>query len=324
MTDRATSPVLLTGGAGFIGSHACEALLAAGRRVRCFDNYATGKRDNIAHLLGSDGFELVEGDLRDARTVAAAMQGCAQVVHLGALGSVPRSIADPLASEAANLTGFLHVLEAARHLGVDKVVFASSSSVYGDSPVLPKREGAEGAPLSPYAVTKAMDEVYAALYGRLFGVRTIGLRFFNVFGERQDPSGPYAAVIPRFILALLRGERPVVHGDGRQTRDFTYVANAVQAVVAGLDCSDPGAVGRVFNIALGRSTELRDVLAHIQQRLAQRVPSIADIVPEHGPDRPGDVRASLADITLARQVLRYEPKVDLWQGLDRTIDAYAG
>lgn len=324
MTDRATSPVLLTGGAGFIGSHACEALLASGRRVRCFDNYATGKRENIAHLVGSDGFELVEGDLRDARTVATAMQGCAQVVHLGALGSVPRSIADPLASEAANLTGFLHVLEAARHQGVDKVVFASSSSVYGDSPVLPKREGAEGAPLSPYAVTKAMDEVYAALYGRLFGVRTIGLRFFNVFGERQDPSGPYAAVIPRFILALLRGERPVVHGDGRQTRDFTYVANAVQAVIAGLDCSDPGAVGRVFNIALGRSTELREVLDHIQQRLAQRVPSIADIVPEHGPDRPGDVRASLADITLARQVLRYEPKVDLWQGLDRTIDAYAG
>lgn len=318
-----SAPVLVTGGAGFIGSHACDALIAAGRRVRCFDNFATGRRVNIEHLAGHPAFELFEGDLRNAQDVLQAMQGVEQVVHLGALGSVPRSIADPLTSEAVNLGGFLNVLEACRAQQVERLVYASSSSVYGDSRKLPKKEGEEGVPLSPYAVTKAMDESYAGLYGRLFGMRAIGLRFFNVFGERQDPNGPYAAVIPRFVLDLLRLDRPMVHGDGRQTRDFTYVGNAVQAVQAGLSCQDPAAIGKVFNIALGRSTELNEVLAFIKARLAKERPAIAAIEAQHGPDRPGDVRASLADTELARTLLGYAPETDLWSGLERTVDWYA-
>lgn len=315
--------MLVTGGAGFIGSHACDALVAAGRRVRCFDNFATGRRVNIAHLLEHPLFELIEGDLRQIADVQRAMAGVRQVVHLGALGSVPRSIADPLASEAVNLGGFLNVLEACRSNNIERLVYASSSSVYGDSTKLPKREGEEGLPLSPYAVTKAMDEAYAGLYGRLFATRTIGLRFFNVFGERQDPDGPYAAVIPRFVLGLLRMERPMVHGDGRQTRDFTYVGNAVEAILTALNCAEPGAMGRVYNIALGHSTELKAVLAFIQARMAIERPEIAAIEAQHGPDRLGDVRASLADIEQARKWLGFDPRTDLWSGLERTVDWYA-
>jgi UDP-N-acetylglucosamine 4-epimerase len=226
----AVPTTLVTGGAGFIGSHVCDALLAQGNAVRCLDNLATGNLRNIEHLQGAKNFTFVQGDIREARDVEQALVGVDAVVHLAALGSVPRSIAFPLDSEAANLGGFLNVLEAARHAGLKRIVYASSSSVYGDSPALPKREGQEGNPLSPYAVTKMMDEVYAGLYHRLFGIETIGLRFFNIFGERQDPEGAYAAAIPKFIRALLKHEAPVVHGDGHQTRDFTYVGNAVQAV----------------------------------------------------------------------------------------------
>lgn len=315
--------ILVTGGAGFIGSHVCDALLAEGFAVKCFDNFSTGRQENIAHLLGHEGFTLVTGDVRVHADVLAAVKGVDKVVHLGALGSVPRSIADPLASEAANLTGTLHVLEACRTHGVQRLVYASSSSVYGDSPVLPKREGEEGHPLSPYAVTKSMDEAYAGLYKRLFGLPVIGLRFFNVFGERQDPQGPYAAVIPRFIQSLLKHEAPQVHGDGGQTRDFTHVSNAVEAVRAALGCADEQAVGRVFNIALGNSTSLLDLLDAIRERLAVNDPVIGTIEPEHLADRPGDVRASMADITLAQQLLGFKPPVDLAKGLDRTVDWYA-
>jgi UDP-N-acetylglucosamine/UDP-N-acetylgalactosamine 4-epimerase len=325
MPPRRPAPrtILVTGGAGFIGSHVCTALLDQGHAVRCFDNFATGKRENIAHLDGNKSFTVVTGDIMHGVDVAKAVQGVDTIVHLAALGSVPRSIADPLASEAANLTGFLNVLEACRTQGVERLVYASSSSVYGDSTASPKREGLEGTPLSPYAVTKVMDEAYAGLYQRLFGVRTIGLRFFNVFGERQDPEGPYAAAIPRFIKSLLQHQRPTVFGDGEQTRDFTYVGNAVHAVEVALACSDPRAIGEVFNIAVGASTSLNDLLSMICQRLAVMDPQAAGQEAEHHGERPGDVRNSLADITKARELLGFEPAIDVAAGLDRAVPWYA-
>lgn len=317
------APILVTGGAGFIGSHLCDALMAAGHGVRCFDSLVTSSRANIAALEGRPGFTFVQGDIRSAEDVRAALDGVRDVVHLAALGSVPRSIADPLASEAANLAGFLGLLEEARRTGVRRIVYASSSSVYGDSAALPKREGAEGRPLSPYAVTKSMDETYAGLYHCLHGLDVIGLRFFNVFGERQDPEGPYAAAIPRFIQAFLRHERPRIHGDGRQTRDFTYVGNAVEAVRCALAATGPAAVGDVFNIAYGGSCDLLSLVDQLRERLAPLDPVIADIGVEHAPERPGDVRASLADIGKARTVLGFSPRFSLAQGLDRTVAWYA-
>ncbi|MBK9760244.1 MAG: GDP-mannose 4,6-dehydratase [Flavobacteriales bacterium] len=317
-----SSLVLVTGGSGFIGSHVCDALVAGGNEVRCFDNLATSKRSNIAHLEGRSGFMFVEGDICRIEELKAAMSGASAVVHLAALGSVPRSIADPLPSEAANLAGFVNLLEAARHTGVKRIVYASSSSVYGDSAELPKREGTEGRPLSPYAVTKCMDEAYAHLYHHMHGLQLIGLRFFNVFGERQDPEGPYAAAIPKFIRAFLKHESPVVNGDGGQTRDFTYVANAVHAVLCGLAAKDDAA-GEVFNIAYGDRFDLLGVIGHLRSHLARIDPEIAHIGVKHAPDRPGDVRDSLADVSKAKKLLGYAPKFDLNAGLDRAVPWYA-
>lgn len=327
MPERKSGPglpstILVTGGAGFIGSHVCDALLAQGHAVRCMDNLATGNLGNIAHLQGMEGFTFLKGDIRDAAAVHGAMEGATAVVHLAALGSVPRSIAFPLDSESVNLAGFLHVLEAARALGVKRIIYASSSSVYGNSTVMPKKEGTEGEALSPYAVTKAMNEAYAALYHRLFGLETIGLRFFNIFGERQDPEGPYAAAIPRFMRALLRHESPVINGDGAQTRDFTYVGNAVQAVQRGLQAPAQLA-GQVFNIACGERCNLLDLLGCIRSRLATIDPAFAQVQPQHGPERAGDVRDSLADITKAREQLGYRPRFSLDEGLDRAVPWYA-
>ena len=322
MTDRPAASVLVTGGAGFIGSHLCDALVAAGTEVVCLDDLSTGKRSNIAHLETGPRFRFVQGDLADRPLLRSLVQPHGDVVHLAALGSVPRSITDPLATEQANLTGFLHVLEAVRHGGVRRLVYASSSSVYGDSPHLPKREGQEGRPLSPYAVTKLMDEVYAGVYHRLHGLDVIGLRFFNVFGERQDPDGPYAAAIPRFIRAFMHHRAPVLNGDGGQTRDFTYVANAVEAVRRALATTHPEAPGAVVNIAYGSSCDLRGLIGLLKERLASLDPAIAGIDAVHGPDRPGDVRASLADTSLAARLLGYVPHHSLVQGLDRTVPWY--
>jgi UDP-N-acetylglucosamine 4-epimerase len=314
--------ILVTGGAGFIGSHVCDALIADGHAVRCFDNLATGKHGNVAHLESGPGFSFVQGDLRSLDDLKAAVAGTSAVVHLGALGSVPRSIADPLPSEAANLTGFLNLLEAVRLAGVKRIVYASSSSVYGDSAELPKREGTEGRPLSPYAVTKAMDEAYAHLYHYMHGLELIGLRFFNVFGERQDPEGPYAAAIPKFIRALLKHQPPVVNGDGGQTRDFTYVGNAVHAVRCGLSAGE-AALGEVFNIAYGDRCDLLTLVGHLRAHLARIDPAIARVGVEHAPDRPGDVRDSLADVGKAKELLGYAPSYDLEAGLERAVPWYA-
>ncbi|MFT3885350.1 MAG: GDP-mannose 4,6-dehydratase [Flavobacteriales bacterium] len=315
--------ILVTGGAGFIGSHVCEALLSAGLGVRCFDSLITGKPGNVAHLEGKPGFAFVQGDIGDLDALAKALEGVQRVVHLAALGSVPRSIADPLATEAANLTGTLALFESCRRAGVRRVVYASSSSVYGDSPALPKKEGQEGNPLSPYAVTKVMDEAYARLYFEQHGLEVIGLRFFNVFGERQDPEGPYAAAIPKFIRSFLQHQPPVLNGDGRQTRDFTYVGNAVQAVRCSLDATDPAALGKVFNIAYGSTCDLLSLVEQLKERLVGIDPAIAGVGVEHAPERAGDVRASLADISKARRLLGFDPRYSLAQGLDRVVPWYA-
>lgn len=322
MTDTASRLVLVTGGAGFIGSHVCDALLAKGNRVRCMDNLATGRRRNLEHLAHNPYFEFMEGDIRDTAQCAAAVQGVQAVVHLAALGSVPRSIADPLTSEAVNLGGFLNMLEACRHAGIKRMVYASSSSVYGDSSELPKKEDVVGLPLSPYAVTKAGNEAYARLYHHLFKLDTVGLRFFNVFGERQDPDGPYAAAIPRFISALLEHKAPQVHGDGLQSRDFTYVGNAVQAVVCALEATDPACSGQVFNVAYGDRSTLLELIDALRNELGKLDPAIAQVGVDHVAARAGDVRDSLADIGKARRLLGYAPQFDLQRGLERAVPWY--
>lgn len=314
--------ILVTGGAGFIGSHVCDALLAEGHAVRCMDDLATGNLRNIQHLDDVADFTFIQGDIRSMEDVAVALKGSHAVVHLAALGSVPRSIAYPLDSEAVNLGGFLNVIEAMRIMGLKRIVYASSSSVYGDSPELPKVEGREGEALSPYAVTKRMNETYARLYHRLYGLEAIGLRFFNIFGERQDPEGAYAAAIPKFIRALLRHEAPVVHGDGLQTRDFTYVGNAVQAILQTL-WAPADRSGQVFNIAYGDSCDLLSLLGKLRDRLVLIDPAAADVGVEHVPARAGDVRASLADISKARRDLGYSPRYSLDEGLDRAVPWYA-
>ena len=318
----ASKTILVTGGAGFIGSHLCDALLEAGHHVRCFDNLATGKRENVAHHSANAGFSFVESDIRDGASVSQAVGGADAVLHLAALGSVPRSIDDPLASEAANLHGFLNVLEACRHNGNVRLVYASSSSVYGDSTTLPKREGEEGRPLSPYAVTKLMDEQYAWMYHHMFSLQVIGLRFFNVFGERQDPNGAYAAAIPKFILRFLRHEAPQIHGDGQQSRDFTYVGNAVQAMMAGMHCTHQEAFGRVFNVACGERFALLDVVHALRDGLALADPAIAQVPIEHVAERPGDVRDSLADTSLAEEILGFKAGYDLRAGMERAVPWY--
>ncbi len=304
---------LVTGGGGFIGSHIVDELLTRGERVRVLDNFATGKRDNLSHCI--DRIELIEGDIRDLDTCRRACDGVDFVLHQAALGSVPRSIEDPLTSHEVNVTGTVKMLLAARDAGVKRFVYAASSSTYGDHPGLPKVEDRIGNPLSPYAVTKYADELYAQVFGRCYGMETVGLRYFNVFGPRQDPYSQYAAVIPLFVSALLRGKAPTINGDGEQTRDFTFVANAVEANLRA--CEAPvAAAGEVFNIACGERTSLVRVYAELQRLLG------TEIRPVHGPLRQGDVRDSLADISKARRLLGYEGGINFRDGLRESIEWY--
>ena len=304
---------LVTGGAGFIGSHIVDALLEQDHQVRVLDNLATGKKENLAHVQGR--IEFLEGDIRDRQTCAAACAGIDYILHQAALGSVPRSLADPLTSHDVNVTGTLNMLHAAHEAGVKRFVYASSSSVYGDHPVLPKVEENVGEPLSPYAATKAADEMYARIFSRCYGLETVGLRYFNVFGPRQDPFSAYAAVIPLFVKALLHGEAPTINGDGEQTRDFTYVANAVEANLRA--CTAPAeAVGEVFNVACGARASLNQLYA-ILQRLLER-----DVTPVYGSPRAGDVRDSLANIDKAKRLLGYSGAIQLEEGLTRALNWY--
>ncbi|RLC55839.1 MAG: LPS biosynthesis protein WbpP [Chloroflexota bacterium] len=303
---------LVTGGAGFIGSHIVAELVRRGERVRVFDNFSTGQEANLAPVR--QAIELIRGDLRDLAAVRRAVSGVDYVLHQGALASVARSVDDPLASDTCNVVGTLNLLIAARDAGVRRVVYASSSSVYGDSPTLPKREDMKPAPKSPYAVSKLAGEHYCRAFTEVYGLETVSLRYFNVFGPRQDPTSQYAAVIPIFITALLRGKPPTVHGDGRQSRDFTYVTNNVQANL--LAATAPGVAGQVFNVACGKRYTLLELLAILRDILS------TDVTPVHTAPRPGDVRHSLADISKAQQALGYRVEVPFEEGLRRTVAWY--
>ena len=309
------SVFLVTGGAGFIGSNLCEAILKMGYKVKCLDDLSTGKQANVDLFLDDPNYTFIKGDIKDLDTCMAACEGVDYVLNQAAWGSVPRSIEMPLFYEKNNIMGTLNMMEAARQQGVKKFVYASSSSVYGDHPVLPKKEGQEGNLLSPYALTKRVDEEFAKLYTRLYGLDTYGMRYFNVFGRRQDPDGAYAAVIPKFIKMLMNGETPTINGDGMQSRDFTYIENVIEANLKA--CLAPHEVaGNAFNIAYGGREYLIDIYHSLTRALGK------DIEPNFGPDRAGDIKHSNADISKAREMLGYDPDYDFDSGLKLAIDWY--
>ena len=309
------SVFLVTGGAGFIGSNICEALVNMGYTVRCLDNLSTGKYENIEPLVGKDNFTFIEGDIRELDTCMEATKGVDYVMNQAAWGSVPRSIEMPLLYEEINIRGTLNMMEASRQNGVKKFVYASSSSVYGNTPTLPKKEGQEGKVISPYALTKKVDEEYGRLYKELYGLDTYGLRYFNVFGRRQDPNGMYAAVIPKFIKQLLHGEVPTINGDGKQSRDFTYIDNVIEGNLRACKASSDAA-GQAFNIGAGGRVYLIDIYYDLCKALGK------DVEPVFGPARKGDVRDSNADITKARELLGYDPGYDFAKGITLAIDWY--
>lgn len=305
---------LVTGGAGFIGSHIAEALLRRGDRVRILDNLMTGKRENLAHIASE--IEFIEGDIRDLETTRRAMEDVSVVFHEAAIPSVPRSVKEPLLNHEANVNGTFNVLLAARDAAVRRVVFAASSSAYGETEVLPKQEEMLPSPLSPYAVAKLVGEFYCQVFTRAYGLETVCLRYFNVFGPRQDPSSPYSGVISKFITALLNGETPVIYGDGEQSRDFTYVDNVVAANLSAAGA--PEAPGQVMNLGLCERTTLNQLLGELQRIIGTNLPV------QYEEPRTGDIRHSLADITRAEQLLGYRPVVGLAEGLRRTVEWYRG
>ncbi|MCB5224438.1 MAG: SDR family oxidoreductase [Candidatus Cloacimonadaceae bacterium] len=305
---------LVTGGAGFIGSNIVQELLRQGMEVRVLDNFATGKRENILPLLKNPQLSLFEGDLRSFHIVRAAVKGVDYILHQGALPSVPRSITDPITSNDVNILGTLNLLEAAREFGVKRVVCASSSSIYGNSESLPKVESMPVNPMSPYALTKYAQERYCQVFYQLYGLETVSLRYFNVFGPNQDPSSQYSAVIPKFIRLIQQDREPIIYGDGSQSRDFTYVENNVWANIQA--CTAPKAAGEVINVACGERYTLLDLVQMINSILGK------DIQPRFEPERPGDVKHSLAGIDKARELLDYEVRVDFREGLERTVDYF--
>ena len=306
---------LVTGGAGFIGSNLCEAILNMGYKVRCMDNLSTGRQENVDLFLGNQNFEFIKADITNLDACLSACDGVDYVMNEAAWGSVPRSIEMPLYYEQVNIRGTLNMMEAARQKGVKKFAYASSSSVYGDHPVLPKKEGQEGNLLSPYALTKRVDEEYGKLYYKLYGLDTYGLRYFNVFGRRQDPNGAYAAVIPKFIKQLLNDERPIINGDGKQSRDFTYIENVIEANLK-VCLSSHEAGGQAYNVAFGGREYLIDIYHNLTSALGK------DIEPIFGPDRKGDIKHSNADISKAREQLGYDPEYSFAEGINLAIDWY--
>ncbi|CAH2716771.1 UDP-N-acetylglucosamine 4-epimerase [Neobacillus rhizosphaerae] len=309
------SKFLVTGSAGFIGSNLVEALLKLGYRVRGLDNFSTGKKENVGEFLDNPNYEFSEGDIRDLETCMKACEGIDFVLNQAAWGSVPRSMEMPLLYEEINIKGTLNMMEAARRNGVKKFVYASSSSVYGDEPTLPKKEGREGNLLSPYALTKKVDEEYGKLYTKLYGLDTYGMRYFNVFGRRQDPNGAYAAVIPKFIKQLLNDEPPTINGDGKQSRDFTYIENVIEANLKACNASHEAA-GQAYNIAYGGREFLIDIYKHLLNSLGK------DIQPIFGPDRKGDIKHSNADISKAKELLEYNPDWSFERGIVAAIQWY--
>lgn len=316
--------VLVTGGAGFIGSNLCEHLLKEGHTVRCLDNFSTGKIENLLPLLEAypDRFKLVVGDIRNLEDCRKAVEGMEYVLHEAALGSVPRSIKDPVTTNEVNISGFLHMLVAARDAGVRRFVFAASSSTYGDSTSLPKVEEVIGRPLSPYAVTKYVNELYADVFARTYGMEYIGLRYFNVFGRHQDPFGAYAAVIPLFVKKLMAHESPTINGDGEYSRDFTYIDNVIQMNMRALTTTCPEAVNQIYNTAFGERTTLNQLVDFLKEALAAYDPAIALIEPVYGPNRAGDIPHSLACVDKARRLLGYAPEFSMKDGLKEAVKWY--
>ena len=316
--------VLVTGGAGFIGSNLCEYLLAHNYKVVCLDNFATGKIENLLPLLNRylDTFKLIVGDIRDLSDCQKAVVGVDYILHEAALGSVPRSIKDPATTNAVNIGGFLNMLIAARDAGVKRFMYAESSSTYGDSQSLPKVEDVIGRPLSPYAVTKYVNELYADVFARTYGMECIGLRYFNVFGRRQDPFGAYAAVIPLFVKKLMAHESPVINGDGGYSRDFTYIDNVIQMNMLAMTTTNPDAVNQVYNTAFGERTTLNQLVNYLKEYLSEFDPKIADVEILHGPNRQGDIPHSLACIDKARKLLGYIPEYSMRDGLKEAVKWY--
>lgn len=316
--------ILVTGGAGFIGSNLCEALISRGDTVVCLDNFATGKLENIQYLIDTypDRFTLITGDIRNIDDCRKALIGVEYVLHEAALGSVPRSINDPVTTNSVNISGFLNMLVAARDAGVKRFIYAASSSTYGDSASLPKVEDVIGKPLSPYAVTKYVNELYADVFAKTYDMECIGLRYFNVFGRRQDPYGAYAAAIPLFVKKLLAHEAITINGDGEHSRDFTYIENVILMNVLALECSNPDAVNQVYNTAYGERSTLNQLVGYLKEFLSVYDPQIADVEVIHGPNRVGDIPHSLASIDKAKQLLNYQPRYSLRDGLKEAVKWY--
>ncbi|MCQ6956545.1 SDR family oxidoreductase [Mucilaginibacter aquariorum] len=315
---------LVTGGAGFIGTNLVEYLLKYGAgHVRVLDNFSTGLRENVDRFFLHSNFELIEGDIRDYDTCEMAVKGMDFVLHQAALGSVPRSIADPVTTNEVNISGFLNVMLASSKENVKRVVYAASSSTYGDSAELPKVEERIGKPLSPYAITKYVNELYASVFADVFNLETIGLRYFNVFGKRQNPEGAYAAVIPKFVKQLMNYESPVINGDGSTSRDFTYIDNVVQMNIKAALTDDLTAVNQVYNVAVGERTTLNELINLLKKYLAEIDPQIGDVQIKYGPERAGDIAHSLASIDKAVRLLDYQPHYNIAQGLQEAIHWYA-
>jgi UDP-N-acetylglucosamine 4-epimerase len=314
--------ILVTGGAGFIGSNLCEALLEKGNKVICLDNFATGKRENLEQLLKDTNFTIIEGDIRKIEDCLKATKDIDYVLHQAALGSVPRSIKDPITSNDVNVSGFLNMLVAARDNGVKRFVYAASSSTYGDSQSMPKVEDIIGKPLSPYAITKYVNELYADIFSKTYGLETIGLRYFNVFGRKQDPNGAYAAVIPKFVSQLMKGESPVINGDGNYSRDFTYIDNVIQANLLSLVTKNEKAINTVYNVAYGDRNTLNDLMGYLKEYLSEFDSKISNVEVIYGPNRAGDIPHSHASVDKAKELLKYNPHFTLQKGLKEAVKWY--
>jgi UDP-N-acetylglucosamine 4-epimerase len=314
--------ILITGGAGFIGSNLCEYFIEKEYHVVCLDNFATGHLHNLDSVMNNSNFKLIKGDIRDFKVCQKAAQGVDYVLHQAALGSVPRSIKDPVTSNEVNVSGFLNMLTAARDAKVKRFIYAASSSTYGDSQGLPKVEDVIGKPLSPYAITKYVNELYAEIFSKTYGIETIGLRYFNVFGRKQDPNGAYAAVIPKFVMQFMNYESPVINGDGNYSRDFTYIDNVIQMNELAMLTENPEAVNTVYNTAYGDRTTLTQLVQLLKDNLAQFDPKIAEVEVLHGPNRAGDIPHSLASIDKAKNNLGYSPKFSIEAGIKEAVSWY--
>jgi len=321
MTQK-NQTILITGGAGFIGSNLCDYFIEKSYKVVCLDNFSTGHLHNLAEVINNPNFTLIEGDIRNFADCEKAVKGVDFVLHQAALGSVPRSINDPITTNDVNVSGFLNMLTAARDAKVKRFVYAASSSTYGDSQGLPKVEEVIGKPLSPYAITKYVNELYAEIFSSTFGMETIGLRYFNVFGRKQDPNGAYAAVIPKFVMQFMNYESPVINGDGNFSRDFTYIDNVIQMNELAITTTNPDSVNTVYNTAFGERTTLKELVQLLKENLAQLDPKISDVQIIYGPNRAGDIPHSLASIEKAKNKLGYNPQYSIEKGIKEAISWY--